>query len=116
MSNMFQTSSPSPGKLDPLKRVNYSFGLVLGVEEFLQEDTYFLSRHNRENRLLHGHGTVCGLDVTAPTSPIIEVRVAPGWAINPMGQEIHVPQLMCVQMNDWLQANLAALKAVFPGS
>lgn len=49
MSSMFQTSSPSPGKLDPLKRVNYTFGLVLGVDEFLQEDTYFVAKHNREN-------------------------------------------------------------------
>jgi hypothetical protein len=115
MSSMFQTSSPSPGKLDPLKRVNYTFGLVLGVDEFLQEDTYFVAKHNRENRLLHGYGTVRGLDVTAMTSPALEVRVAPGWAINPIGQEIHVPQMMCVQINDWLQANLPALQAVFPG-
>jgi hypothetical protein len=115
MSTTFQTAAPQLQKLDPLKRVNYTFGLVLGVEEFLQSDTYFLAKHYLENRLLHGYGTVCGLDVIAQTSPQLEVQVTPGWAINPKGQEIYVPQLMCVQVNDWLQANLPALQAAFGG-
>jgi hypothetical protein len=115
MSSTFQTASPSLQKLDPLKRVNYTFGLVLGVEEFLQSDTYFLAKHYLENRLLHGYGTVCGLDVTVQTGLQLEVQVTPGWAINPKGQEIYVPQLMCVQVNDWLQANQSALEAALPG-
>ncbi len=105
------TASPDLQKLDPLKRVNYTFGQVLGPEEFVQSDTYFLAKHHVENRLLHGYGTVCGLAVVAQTAPIFEVQVTPGWAINPCGQEIKVPQLMCVQVDDWLSANLAALQA-----
>jgi hypothetical protein len=104
-------TAPCLQKLDPLKRLNYTFGLVLGVEEFVQSDTYFLAKHHVENRLLHGYGTVCGLDVVAQTAPILEVRVTPGWAVDPRGQEIKVPQLMCVELNDWLSANLAALQA-----
>ncbi len=115
MTTMFQTATPQLQKLSPLKRVNYTFGLVLGVEEFLQSDAYFLAKHHLENRLLHGYGTLCGLDVIAPASPALEVQVTPGWAINPKGQEIYVPQLMCVQVNDWLQANLAAVQAAYPG-
>jgi hypothetical protein len=109
MSTTFQTASPSLQKLDPSKRVNYTFGLVLGVEEFLQSDTYFLSKHLLENRLLHGYGTMCGLDVSVQTTPQLEVQVAPGWAINPKGQPIQVSQLMCVKINEWLAANSAAL-------
>jgi hypothetical protein len=105
------TASPNLQKLDPLKRVNYTFGLVLGVEEFVQSDTYFLAKHQVENRLLHGYGTVCGLAVVVQTAPVLEVQVTPGWAINPCGQEIKVPQLMCVQVDNWLSANLAALQA-----
>jgi hypothetical protein len=111
MSTPCQTASPNLQKLDPLKRVNYTFGLVLGVEEFVQSDTYFIAKHHVENRLLHGYGTVCGLEVVAQTSPVMEVQVTPGWAFNPRGQEIKVPQLMCVQLNNWLTANLAALQA-----
>ena len=104
------TASPNLQKLDPLKRVNYTFGLVLGVEEFVQSDTYFLAKHHLENRLLHGYGTVCGLAVSRNRAHL-EVQVTPGWAINPRGQEIHVPQLMCVQVDNWLSANLAAPQA-----
>jgi hypothetical protein len=111
MSTPCQTASPNLQKLDPLKRVNYTFGLVLGVEEFVQSDTYFLAKHHVENRLLHGYGTVCGLEVVTQTSPILEVQVTPGWAISPRGQEIKVSQLMCLQVNNWLAANLAALQA-----
>jgi hypothetical protein len=110
-----QTASPNLLKLDPLKRVNYTFGLVMGVEEFLQSDTYFLAKHHLENRLLHGYGTVCGLDVIAQITPQLEVQVTPGWAISPRGQEIRVSQLMCLQVNDWVQTNKAALQALLPG-
>jgi hypothetical protein len=111
MSTTFQIPSPSLQKLDPSKRVNYTFGLVLGAEEFLQSDAYFLSKHHVENRLLHGYGTLCGLDVLVQTLPTLQVEVTPGWAINPKGQEIHVSQLMCVQIQEWLQANKDALAA-----
>jgi hypothetical protein len=94
-----------------LKRVNYTFGLVLGVEEFVQSDTYFLAKHHTENRLLHGYGTVCGLSVVTQTAPVLEVQVTPGWAVNPRGQEIKVPQLMCLQVDSWLATNLAALQS-----
>lgn len=111
MTTCCTTTAPCQQKLDPLKRVNYTFGLVLGVEEFVQTDTYFLAKHHVENRLLHGYGTVCGLNVAALTSPAVELQVTPGWALNPRGQEIKVPELMCVQVNNWLAANLASLQA-----
>jgi len=115
MSTPCQTATPNPQKLDPSKRVNYTFGLVLGVEEFVQSDTYFLAKHHLENRLLHGYGTVCGLDVVVQAGPVLEIQVTPGIALSPRGQEIRVPQLMCVQVNDWVQANLAQLKSLMPG-
>src|SRR5580658_1751563 len=116
MSTMFQKASPNLQKLDPLKRVNYTFGLVLGVEEFLQSDTYFLAKHHLENRLLHGYGTVCGLDVIGQNTPQVEVQVTPGWAVVPKGHTVYVSQLMCVQVNDWLTANKTALQTVFTGT
>ena len=106
--------------LDPSKRVNYSFGLVLGVDEFLQEQTYLLERHRRHHRMLHGFGTVCGLKVTVPgaVSPP-EIRVEGGLAVSPGGFDICVPHVMCAKVNDWLAANAQALRDRFgdpPGS
>jgi len=59
----FKPAYPDTVNLDPHKRVYYSHGLVLGVDEFLQEETYLLERDRTHNRGLHGYGTVCGLSL-----------------------------------------------------
>jgi hypothetical protein len=110
----FHTALADVHKLDPSKRVNYSFGLVLGVDEFLQEQTHLLEKHRRHNRMLHGFGTVCGLKVTVPagvTPP--EIRVAGGLAVSPGGFDICVPNVMCARVNDWLAANAQQLRDRF---
>jgi hypothetical protein len=89
--------------LDPFKRVSYAEGLVLGVDEFVQEEYYFLEAARRHHRNLHGYGTVCGLAVTArDVSGGVEVRVAPGQAIDQMGREIRVRTAQCARLDGWL--------------
>ncbi len=90
------TASSRP---DPFKRVKYSLGLVLGVDEFEQEQTYFLEADRRHARSLHGYGTVCGLRVTQDGP---EVRVGPGLAVSPKGREIRLPVSHCAGIDDWL--------------
>src|SRR5882724_7617001 len=95
---------------DVTKRVNYSFGLVLGVDEFVQEQAYFLDKHRLHGRLLHGYGTAVGLPVkVVGTAAAPEIRVGAGLAVNPLGQEICVPSEMCTQLNTWLTANRSDL-------
>ncbi len=107
----FQSAVIDTEQIDPLKRVNYSFGLVLGVDEFLQEQTHLLEKHRRHNRRLHGYGTVCGLKVSVPTGVTpVEVRVAPGLAVTRGGAEVCVPRVMCAKLDDWLKANDAVLR------
>lgn len=93
--------------LDPFKRVNYVHGLVLGVDEFLQEELYLLRKHRDRNRLLHGYGTVCGLKVsvddTATQGPRLKVRK--GVAVDPQGREVRVPAENCAFLNNWLDRN-----------
>jgi hypothetical protein len=114
----FVTATPPSAPLDPYKRTNYTYGLVLGVDEFVQEQTYFIERDRIHNRGLHGYGTVCGLavsvqDAGAGVGP--EVIVSAGLAVNPQGQEIRVPLDQCAKLNAWLNANQAAV-AARPGS
>lgn len=101
----FQTASPlSRGTLDPAKRVNYTLGLVLGEDEFRQEQHYFFERDKLLNRLLHGYGVACGLLVsTAPDDGDFEVRVEPGLALTPRGNVVRVPEAQCAQLGGWLQ-------------
>lgn len=101
--NDFQPVYPETINLDPYKRVRYSNGLVLGVDEFVQEELYLLEKHRLHNRSLHGYGTLCGLKFEVEeTEGNWDVMVAPGIALNPKGQEIRVPEAMCSSLDSWV--------------
>src|SRR6478735_2849363 len=51
-----------------LRRLNYFFGQMLGVDDFRGEQNYFREKHKLHNRCLHGYGTVCGL-LVMPAPP-----------------------------------------------
>jgi hypothetical protein len=76
-----------------LQRVNYAFGVVLGVDDFNTEQDYLRGRLMRRNRLLHGTGIATGLAVTVEhDSGGSRVVIAPGLALDPAGNEIFVEQ------------------------
>lgn len=103
--------------LDPFKRVNYTYGMVLGVDEFLQEELYLLSKQRHHNRLLHGYGTVCGLAVSLrDTADGPEVGVRSGVAVDPAGREVRVPQDQCTLLNPWLNNNKDKVRDALTGS
>jgi hypothetical protein len=63
------TEVPKPcAQVPDLRRLNYFFGQMLGVDDFRGEQSYFREKHKLHNRCLHGYGTVCGLLVT-PAPP-----------------------------------------------
>lgn len=108
--------SISTGVLSPDKRVNYAYGMVLGLGEFLQEQEYFLQKDYLHERALHGYGTVYGLQVT--TTPTADdpgdytVRVDPGMAIDQWGREVVVRSPQCARLGAWL----AAQEQAHPGT
>lgn len=120
MMSDFNSYALSQETLDPTKRVFYSTGLVLGVDEFMQQDLYFVERNRLHNRSLHGYGTVCGLGVSQRSSTAgPEIVVTPGIAVNPQGQEIRVPMAQCARIDAWLARNRDQLEASLgslPGS
>jgi hypothetical protein len=109
----FTTATATTLAADPLKRVNYVPGLVLGADEFVQEHTYLDFKHRLHNRLLHGYGTMTGLALTGPQpgDAVPEILVKPGWALDQKGREIGVPYAMCVKLNDWLTRHRTYLEA-----
>src|SRR5438093_10069693 len=91
---------------DPSKHVNYTLGMVLGVDDFTQEFAYLAGRDQWLARDLLGYGTVSGLDVTIRTDARgREVFVAPGVAVNPRGQLIRVNFAQCAYLKPWLANN-----------
>jgi hypothetical protein len=111
----FATAAAGPLRADPSKRVNYTLGLVLGVDEFQQEQLYHRAGRWRHNQWLHGYGTVWGLQVTTPSPADSdpEIRVTEGAAVDPCGRDICVPDTMCVRLNAWLERHRDVLQRLY---
>src|SRR5258705_6316983 len=73
------------------KRHNYAYGMILGVEDFKQEQSYFIDRMKLHNRMLHSYGTVVGLEVSSAEDTAKSILVKAGMAIDPEGNEIMLP-------------------------
>ena len=104
--------TPAPdAALDPLQRVNYTFGMVLGVDDFRQEHAYLAARDERALRETIGYGVITGLGVAAPkpasASEGQQVRVAPGLALMPDGRLVGIAAEQCANLQTWLDAELA---------
>lgn len=95
----FTTKASTAGTVDPWKRVRYSLGLVLGEDDFVQEQFYLTERDNRHHRALHGYGTVSGLHV-AVDEETDQITVEPGLAIDCRGRWICVPEIQCLDFDD----------------
>jgi hypothetical protein len=97
--------SLAQGDLAPDLRVNYEFGLVLGVDEFRQEQLYFLHKDYLHNRALHGYGTVAGLQVVPEPAGAGDVKltVTPGIGIDQCGRTFVVRNPQCAFLNAWFQ-------------
>ncbi len=113
----------APGQLspDPAKHVNYTYGMVLGVDDFTQEFAYLAARDQSLAADLAGYGTICGLAVRYETTydgpdrgP--RVSVSPGAAVAPSGQLVCVSPAQCAYLVDWLASRRADVVAALGGT
>jgi hypothetical protein len=92
-------------EFDLTKHVNYTAGMILGVDDFTQEFAYLSGRDRWMAREALGYGTVSGLGIrTGKDGGDYQVMVEPGVAISPRGQLICVPTAQCAYLNQWLAA------------
>jgi hypothetical protein len=88
---------------DPSRHVNFTAGMVLGVDDYRQEFAYHSARDKWIVREFLGYGTLSGLAVTVePDAKGPRVRVTPGAAAAPSGQLICVGREQCGSFNPWL--------------
>ena len=80
------------------ERPRYFFGMLISEHDLNQEQAYFLAKSRRHNRMLHGWGIVAGLEVSAFGSEGRHVSVAPGYALDPCGNEINVDESVVVEV------------------
>ena len=118
MSAVTSPSAPNAGLPNPSKRVNYTLGMILGVDDFVQEFTYLNGRDQWLARDLLGYGTVSGLGVSLDRDARgPRVSVSPGAALGPRGELIRVCAAQCVYVADWArdyQRQIAELLASPP--
>lgn len=105
---------------DPTRHVNFSTGMVLGVDDYRTEFAYHAARAMWLMREAGGSGTLAGLAVSTELDDAgaPRVRVSAGSAAAPSGQLICVERDQCGSLNAWLarteiSAQVAALANKF---
>lgn len=99
----FSAAGMSAAAADPSRHVNFTTGMVLGVDDYHQEFVYHSARTKWVVRDLFGYGTLSGLavgledDANGP-----RVCVTAGSAAAPSGQLICVGRDQCASINAWL--------------
>jgi hypothetical protein len=101
---------------EPLRRVNYEAGMMLGLDATRAEQAYHRRRLTRHHYWLHGYGTLAGLLVsmdpaTHPNNTddiLVRLHVNPGIAIDGLGREILLHETYCIDLRQWLQAQTEA--------
>ena len=84
MSAVTPSSGPNAGVPNHSKHVNFTLGMILGVDDFVQEFAYLSGRDQWLARDLLGYGTVSGLGVSLDTDARgPRVSVSPGAALSP---------------------------------
>jgi hypothetical protein len=83
------------------ERNHYFTGKFMTAGDFEADQSYMVSRHRLHNRLLHGWGILCGLEVDRHPNPDCEKRwviVRPGAAIDCCGRELLLPKSMAFEL------------------
>lgn len=107
----FTTLETDATLAEPLRRVVYEAGMMLGLEATRDEQAYHRRRLNRHQYWLHGYGTLAGMrvDMNPATSanssdPVrVQLRVSPGLGIDGLGREVLIHETYALSLNDWLK-------------
>ena len=98
---------------DPSKHVNYTLGMVLGVDDFTQDFAYTNGQLHWLARDAIGYGTLVGLRVgREDTVKGPRVTVTAGAALLPPGRLVCVKTAQCGYLNDWLVAHGAEVTSL----
>lgn len=85
-----------PSECEPLmlERIRYFTGRHMTARDFRDGDAYHRTMRHLHNRVMHGSGVACGLDVRAHPRPECGVVVDCGMAIDCCGREIVVQRAL----------------------
>ena len=88
---MLTATDKDNGILSAFVRNHFFYGKLMDVDQFEKEQSYGMEKRALMNRLVIGHGVVCGLDVVKDPESEDLIIVLPGVAIDGCGREIIIP-------------------------
>lgn len=80
-----------------LERTNFFPRQLVSAPDLTQDQTYFLEKLRRHNRLLHGWGVVCGARCKKGAGAC-EVIIEPGYLLGPFGDEIVIDREVTIDV------------------
>lgn len=97
---------------EPLRRVAFEAGMLLGLEATRDEQAYHRRRLTRAQYWLHGAGTIAGMRVSIDptqsadpdTDSLVRLLVSPGVGIDGLGRELLLTETHCLDLREWLRA------------
>jgi len=92
--------------LHPFERNRYFYGKLLTVRDFEIEQSYSIGKDALINRIIHGGGIVCGLEVTGnpqEKDQILSINLSAGVGIDCCGHEIVVSKGGAVEVVGQIQ-------------
>ncbi|HJR25765.1 MAG TPA: hypothetical protein VJ804_09840 [Acidimicrobiales bacterium] len=102
-TDLLTTAPPSADlRADPWTSVNYTFGMLLGVDDFETEQAYHRGQQRLATSWLHGAGVAWGLDVSVDAEAD-EVRIEPGLAFDGAGRALRVVDRLCLHVPSWFE-------------
>jgi hypothetical protein len=94
--------SPADPAAVAIERNRYFTGKYMTARDFRDEQSYFLTHERLHQRILHGSGIVCGLDVVLHPDPQCQaagwVVITPGIAIDCFGRDVIVREPLVVNV------------------
>ncbi len=89
MDNMQNNTEETCG-IEAFERNKYFYGKLMTVRDFETEQRYFNAKRSMLNRLIHGIGLVCGLEVSEPeiVDQKLKLSLSTGVALDCCGREI----------------------------
>jgi len=74
------------------KRARYFHGMLMTDRDFTEEQRYHIEKRKLLNRMLHGSGVVCGLEIKPTICSSSKIVINPGLALDCNGNEIYVQE------------------------
>lgn len=83
------------------RRLRYFHGMLLDEKDFREEQQYHANKRRLLNRMLHGSGVVCGLELRGRKGKK-SIEINPGLALDCSGNEIWLPKDLKIDLTTLL--------------